>query len=72
MQCGVSPLKNNSKGLDEGTTLPGVAKSPDEAISRRLKALYDAVEQEEIPDRFLDLLERLDAAESASNRNAEG
>nr|WP_245510947.1 NepR family anti-sigma factor [Martelella mediterranea] len=52
--------------------MPGVAKSPDEAISRRLKALYDAVEQEEIPDRFLDLLERLDAAESASNRNAEG
>nr|WP_246072261.1 NepR family anti-sigma factor [Martelella lutilitoris] len=41
-------------------------------MSRRLKALYNAVEQEEIPDRFLDLLERLDAAESASTRKAKG
>lgn len=65
-------LKNHSKGIDKGMTLPGAAKSPDAAISRRLKALYDAVEQEEIPDRFLELLERLDAAETASRREAEG
>lgn len=62
----------NKESLEKGATLPGAAKSPEEAISRRLKALYDAVEQEEIPDRFLNLLERLDAAESASKRNAEG
>ena len=64
-------MKNNS-GLDKGSNMPGTAKSPEEAISRRLKALYNAVEQEEIPDRFLDLLERLDAAEAASGRKAKG
>ncbi len=64
-------MKINSS-LGKGEAQPGTAKSPEEAISRRLKALYNAVEQEEIPDRFLDLLERLDAAESASTRKAKG
>ncbi|WP_371822084.1 NepR family anti-sigma factor [Martelella soudanensis] len=64
-------MKNNS-GLQQGSNMPGTAKSPEEAISRRLKALYNAVEQEEIPDRFLDLLERLDAAEAASTAKAKG
>lgn len=39
---------------------------PNEAISRKLKLLYTAVEEEGIPDRFLDLLEKLDLAERAS------
>ena len=69
--AGRIPVKNNAS-LNKGTTLPGTAKSPEEAISRRLKALYHAVEQEDIPDRFLNLLERLDAVESASRREAEG
>tara|TARA_B100000378_G_C17947808_1_gene379007 strand:+ start:492 stop:827 length:336 start_codon:yes stop_codon:yes gene_type:complete len=64
-------VKNNSD-LEQGTNMPGTAKSPEEAISRRLKALYNAVEQEEIPDRFLDLLERLDAAEAASAPRKKG
>ncbi len=36
---------------------------PNETISRKLRELYDSVKEEAIPDRFLDLLERLDAAE---------
>ncbi|WP_079920695.1 NepR family anti-sigma factor [Martelella mediterranea] len=64
-------MKNNSD-LEQGSNMPGTAKSPEEAISRRLKALYNAVEQEEIPDRFLDLLERLDAAEAASAPRKKG
>lgn len=40
---------------------------PNEAISRKLKLLYSAVEGEGIPDRFLDLLEKLDLAENASS-----
>ena len=68
---GIKLVKSNSS-LGKGEALPGTAKSPEEAISRRLKALYNAVEQEEVPDRFLDLLERLDAAESASTRKAKG
>lgn len=35
-------------------------------ISRKLKELYDSVQHEEIPDRFLDLLEKLDEVERAS------
>ena len=47
---------------------------PNRIISTKLKALYDSVEQEGIPDRFLDLLEKLDAAErkqSESDREIE-
>lgn len=40
---------------------------PNEAISRKLKLLYTAVEEEGIPDRFLDLLEKLDLAERAAS-----
>ena len=41
---------------------PGSA-SPNASISRKLREFYDAVQEEGIPDRFLDLLERLDQAE---------
>lgn len=33
-------------------------------ISNKLQALYKSVEEQTIPDRFLDLLEQLDTAES--------
>lgn len=36
---------------------------PHAQIASKLKALYSAVEQEPIPDMFLDLLEKLDKAE---------
>lgn len=36
---------------------------PNNQIASKLKALYSAVEQEPIPDMFLDLLEKLDKAE---------
>lgn len=38
-------------------------------ISQKLKALYNSVQDEAIPDRFLDLLERLDAADKAAEKN---
>ncbi|MGF9563174.1 NepR family anti-sigma factor [Neorhizobium sp. JUb45] len=41
---------------------PG-AMLPNSAISRKLRDFYDAVQEEGIPDRFLDLLERLEQAE---------
>lgn len=37
-------------------------------ISSKLHQLYNSVREEEIPDRFLDLLEKLDAAEKASDQ----
>lgn len=36
-----------------------------DTISRRLREYYNAVKEETIPDRFLDLLERLDEADRA-------
>ncbi|MDW5314064.1 NepR family anti-sigma factor [Rhizobium sp. PL01] len=42
----------------------GVGSSdPNAQIASKLKALYSAIEQEPIPDTFLDLLEKLDQAE---------
>jgi hypothetical protein len=36
-----------------------------DTISRRLREYYEAVKDETIPDRFLELLERLDEADQA-------
>ena len=38
------------------------------AIGKKLKAYYDDFASEPVPDRFLSLLDALDAAESASKR----
>ncbi len=38
---------------------------PNSEIARRLRSIYQEVETETIPDRFLDLLEKLDAAEAS-------
>ena len=40
-------------------------------ISRMLRSMYGAIESEGIPDRFLDLLEKLDAAEKAQTSSKE-
>ncbi|MGR9171291.1 NepR family anti-sigma factor [Rhizobium sp. KDH_Rht_773_N] len=45
---------------------------PNNQIGVRLRSLYAAVQEEAIPDRFLDLLEKLDQAEMmASAKMAE-
>ena len=41
---------------------------PHGEISRRLRAMYHEVEEEVIPDRFLDLLEKLEAAEESQQK----
>jgi hypothetical protein len=43
---------------------------PNSDIGARLRALYGAVQEEGIPDRFLDLLEQLDRAEQAQGSPA--
>lgn len=37
-------------------------------IPKKLKAYYDSLQDEAIPDRFLDLLEKLDRAEQAAKQ----
>lgn len=39
---------------------------PNSLVSRVLRELYDSVQNEAIPDRFLDLLEKLDMAENSA------
>ncbi|MCB1491545.1 MAG: hypothetical protein KDJ77_07075 [Rhodobiaceae bacterium] len=43
-----------------------IKEDPTGQISRKLREYYDSVKAEPIPDRFLDLLEQLDAAEAAA------
>jgi hypothetical protein len=43
---------------------------PNSDIGTKLRALYSAVQEETIPDKFLDLLERLDQAEQQGKPNA--
>jgi hypothetical protein len=58
---------DNTKKDDMTANQPQEARpgsvSPNASISRKLREFYDAVQEEGIPDRFLDLLERLDHAE---------
>ena len=44
----------------------------EDAISRRLRDFYDSVAEEPIPDRFIDLLEKLDEAERQSKTDRGG
>jgi len=41
---------------------------PNCEVGLKLKALYASIQDEAIPDRFLDLLEKLDQAEQESMR----
>ena len=45
------------------------AFDPNGPIGRKLKSFYDVIETEAVPDRLLDLLEKLDEAERKANGN---
>jgi len=47
------------------------SSGPHGSISRKLRDFYDAVQEEAIPDRFLDLLEKLDQAERNAQAQAQ-
>ncbi|WP_245413450.1 NepR family anti-sigma factor [Mangrovicella endophytica] len=55
----------------EASTKSGTELGPNSAIGKRLKAYYDDVASEPVPDRFLSLLDALDAAERASKADRE-
>lgn len=65
-ELGMTQHKTNKEGPP-----PGVAPSID-AVSRRLREYYDAVKDEAIPDRFLDLLQKLDEADQARETRTDG
>lgn len=65
IQAKVDTLMKNNQARD--------GKSPEftgayAEIPKKLKAYYDSLQDEAIPDKFLDLLEKLDRAEQAANK----
>lgn len=56
-------------GLGQNDLQAG-SSGPNGSISRKLRDFYDAVQEEAIPDRFLDLLEKLDQAERNAQASA--
>lgn len=49
----------------------GDGLGPNSDIGAKLRAFYGAVQDQPIPDKFLDLLEKLDQVEQASKRKGE-
>ncbi|MBD1549559.1 hypothetical protein HK439_25160 [Labrenzia aggregata] len=47
----------------------GFFQKAQETITQKLREYYDSVEDEGIPDRFLDLLEKLDEAEKKAGKD---
>jgi len=45
---------------------------PNSDIGAKLRAYYGAVQDQPIPDRFLDLLEKLDQVEQAVSKRKDG
>ncbi|ODN72094.1 hypothetical protein A6302_00609 [Methylobrevis pamukkalensis] len=60
-----------SKFEDKGHR-PGLPADAQNVIGRKLKAMYDEVVQQPVPDRFLDLLAKLDADVNAQRSKKDG
>lgn len=56
-------IPENQRRAGMGSKAAAGTTDPNTQIASKLKALYSAIEQEPIPDAFLDLLEKLDRAE---------
>ena len=53
-----------------GTRRPGADGTVERAIGSRLRAYYDELSREPVPDRFVDLLKRLDGLQDPAARTA--
>ncbi len=61
---------SHNAGAERGPAKPVGADDPNGQIATKLRALYLSVQEEAIPDRFLDLLEQLDAVELKASARA--
>ncbi len=66
----MSMFQSDQDSSDNGAG-PTVPDSGRAVITRKLRELYDAVQEEGSPDKFLDLLEKLDEAERKSKASGE-
>jgi Anti-sigma factor NepR len=58
-----SHLPAGHGGAPEPRSSVSTVSAKDDPVGNRLRDLFTAIESQGIPDRFLDLLEKLDAAE---------
>lgn len=61
-------LQANGSGIRLNGRVQKDILGPNCEVGLKLKALYSSIQDESIPDRFLDLLEKLDQAEQESTR----
>jgi len=61
-------LQVNGIGIRPDGSVRKDILGPNCEVGLKLKALYTSIQDETIPDRFLDLLEKLDQAEQESTR----
>ncbi|MCO7726811.1 RNA polymerase [Brucella intermedia] len=61
-------LHMNGAGVRSSRRVQRDILGPNCEVGLKLKALYTSIQDEMIPDRFLDLLEKLDQAEQESMR----
>ena len=61
-------LLMNGAGVRSTRRVQKAILGPNCEVGLKLKALYTSIQDETIPDRFLDLLEKLDQAEQESMR----
>jgi hypothetical protein len=59
---------NNLNSEKSGRNSPKRADDPNAQIATKLRAFYHSVQDEALPQRFLDLLEKLDAVENRIQR----
>jgi hypothetical protein len=56
-------MKNNAGRRASGSEILG----PNSEIGRKLRQYYDEIASDEVPDRFAELLSRLEHSESTAN-----
>ncbi|AWI56074.1 NepR family anti-sigma factor [Sinorhizobium fredii] len=61
-------MNDRTDGRARGISARGASKNnANGVIASRLRALYQAIESEPVPQQFIDLLRRLDEAERAQS-----
>lgn len=56
------PIQEKDISIDE-------CLSPHSEIATKLRSFFNQIEQEPLPDKYLDLLNKLDKAEQQQNKN---
>jgi hypothetical protein len=59
---------NNVDRKVSGKASPPKSDDPNAQIAMKLRAFYHSAQEEVLPQRFLDLLEKLDAVEHSAQR----